>query len=205
MGAAEEIQEIINNRLFSQKKVLRHRAVGIWGIYQRVLSTFNMSRTINHISKVCQDSSISLFYVLSPSCSCFSPPVSHILCFFSPHKSKGFREISSLWAQVGILFVNPSCGQWDWPKRKVSLGFLTASSKAWLLLQQEGDGIWQQRRVWSGHGRNGTASTFHTSFGLTANFLYRAFDWKHIQNIFSWLRLQKTMEMRSKIWLSALS
>lgn len=37
-----------------------------------------------------------------------------------------------------------------------------------------------ERGVWSGHGRNGTASTFHTSLGVTANFLYCTFDWKHI-------------------------
>lgn len=34
--------------------------------------------------------------------------------------------------------------------------------------------------------RNGTANTFHTSLGVTANFLYSVFDWKHISNIFSW-------------------
>lgn len=39
--------------------------------------------------------------------------------------------------------------------------------------------------------RNGTANTFHTSLGVTANFLYSVFDWKHISNIFSWSHLER--------------
>lgn len=42
--------------------------------------------------------------------------------------------------------------------------------------------------------RNGTANTFHTSLGVTANFLYSVFDWKHISNIFSWSHLERTKQ-----------
>lgn len=42
--------------------------------------------------------------------------------------------------------------------------------------------------------RNGTANTFHTSLGVTANFLYSVFDWKHISNIFSWSHSEGTKQ-----------
>lgn len=50
------------------------------------------------------------------------------------------------------------------------------------------------RKVWNSTGRNGTANTFHTSLGVTANFLYSVFDWKHISNIFSWSHLEHTKQ-----------
>lgn len=56
----------------------------------------------------------------------------------------------------------------------------------------------QSGKVWSGHGRNGTASTFHTSLGVSANFLYCTLDWKHIWNIFSWSHLRCTKERKVK-------
>lgn len=84
-----------------------------------------------------------------------------------------------------VLFVNPSCGQrigWGaGHNTKASLGFLTAMSKHdYCYSEREAGSGTTERGVWSGHGRNGTASTFHTSLRVTANFLYCTFDWKHI-------------------------
>lgn len=66
-----------------------------------------------------------------------------------------------------------------------ALGFLWAFSQHrprhdYCYSEREAGSGTAERGVWSGHGRNGTASTFHTSLGVTANFLYCTFDWKHI-------------------------
>lgn len=107
------------------------------------------------------------------------------------------------WIQNGFYLWNPSWGQHIMAGRggdtgtwMQHLGFSGFSHSAF---QSMTTAIVRGRRdlaTRSGHGKNGTASTFHTSLGVTANFLYCTFDWKHIWNIFLWSHFRRTIESK---------
>lgn len=97
MGAGEDIQEVIKNRLFSQEKkeILSHGAVGTCGIHQSILSTFNMLQAIHHVSHDCQDASLFICFTL----------LFLLFCCFPPHKSRIFREFSSVLNKSGVFYL----------------------------------------------------------------------------------------------------
>lgn len=126
------------------------------------------------------------------------------MCVVSPHKSTILREFSSVMNTSGVFICESFLWSVSWPGGlATALGFLWAFSQLrprhYYCYSERGAGSGTvERGVWSGHGRNGTASTFHTSLGVTANFLYCTFDWKHIWNIFSWSHLWRTKERKVK-------
>lgn len=94
MGAGEETQEVINNRLFSQeKRKLSRGAVGTCGIHQSIPSTFNTLWAIHHVSHDCQDVSLFLCFAL-PLLFPLFPPLSPTLLFCPPHRFGILREFS---------------------------------------------------------------------------------------------------------------
>lgn len=195
MGAGVEIQEVINNRLFSleKKQQLSHGAVGTCEIHQSIPSTFNTSWAIHHFSHDCQSVSLSLSYSPSPI-STFPSSFSHT-SFLVPYKFKILREFSPVMNTSRVFICESFLWSLSWPGGLAAeLVFLWAFSQRRprhdCYSEREAGSGTAERGVWSGHGRNGTVSTFHTSLGVTANFLYCTFDWKHIWNIFSWSHLQ---------------
>lgn len=134
---------------------------------------------------------ILLFFTLQ-----FLTPLKHT------HNSRIIREFSLITKEgfyLWIFGVVSELARGLACSTRYYLHFLTALSKVLLLLlRRRRDLALKSGRLWSGHGRNGTASTFHTSLGVTANFLYCSFDWKHIGNIFSWSHLWLTKERKAK-------
>lgn len=139
MGAEEEIQEVIQNRLFSQgkKKILSHRARGLVESDRVPRQFFNTLRVIRHVSCDYQEASVPPFSTLS-AFPTFVLTISHIsfhfppICFkFSYVMNTGVSICESfLWSVswpggVGVW----GCGGASHSSR-VSLGFLTAQSKA---------------------------------------------------------------------------
>lgn len=68
MGTWEEIQEVINNRLFSQKKKTAYWTMETGEPVESIRGTFNALWAIHHVSWQCQDSSLSLILFLPLSC-----------------------------------------------------------------------------------------------------------------------------------------
>lgn len=186
--------------------------MGTCGIHQSIPLTFNTTWALLRVSSPeRQDFLCFSSFPITTFLSTFS----HIYFLFSSPQIQTFPQwwtqvVFYLWilAVVSELARGPA----------TALGVLWAFSQRcprhdYCYSEREAGSGTVQRGVWSGHGRNGTASTFHTSLGVTANFLYCTFDWKHIWNIFSWSHLRRTKEkkkikavrMRSKLWVSALS
>lgn len=133
MGAGEEIQEVIKNRLFSQgkKETVSHGAVGTCGTHQSILSTFNTLQSIHHVSRDCQDASMFHFPTF--------PLLSHSFLFFPRHKFRILWEFSSAMNKSGVFICESFLWSVSWPgvggggagrSVRFSLGFLTAPSKA---------------------------------------------------------------------------
>ena len=99
---------------------------------------------------------------------------------------------------MGFTFGNPSCGQCVGQHSGHNKGLFSELSHRQVqgitmaIVRGRWDLALHGRKVWNSPGRNGMVNTFHTSLGVTANFLYSVFDWKHISNIFSRSHLERT-------------
>lgn len=176
MGTWGEIQEVINSRLFSQKKktILRHGDGGnLWNPSEKLL----MRHEPFIMSADSVGTLLSFVLLLPLSCVSFFTPAA-FLC-------DGFKAgfICETHPGVNLLWPGGAATLEPWVQHEGFSGFAHSA------FQSMTTAIVRGRRdlaTWSGHGKNGTASTFHTSLGVTANFLYCTFDWKHIWNIFLW-------------------
>lgn len=150
---------------------------------------------------------LSFFRFHSPFPVPTPPLISHTFMFLQTHKSRKLGEFSSVMNKSGVFICESFLWSLSWlggaRGLAAPLGFLWAFSQRrprhdYCYSEREAGSGTVKRGVWSGHGRNGTASTFHTSLGVTANFLYCTFDWKHIWNIFSWSHLPRRKERKVK-------
>lgn len=151
--------------------------MGSYGIHQLLI------RAIHYVSEGCKKtslfSSLTVLILLQPL---LSPQ----LVLFYPHNSRTLMEFSSAMNTSGIYICESFLWSLSWPGgRPQHWGFSGLSHSAVqaitiIIARGRWDLALHSGKVWNSPGRNGTASKFHTSLGVTANFLYSVFDWKHI-------------------------
>lgn len=178
---------MIYNRLFSQERKKRNTEAWSSGNLWNP-STFDILWAIHHVSDGCKESLFCHFTVLIllhplltlPHFSCFSPIIlGHSWSFSSVMKTSTVYICKSVMWSANW----PGCSPQHWGFSGLSHSAVQGITIA--IARGRWDLALQSGKVWSSPGRNGTASTFHTSLGVTTNFLYCIFDWKHIWNIFS--------------------
>lgn len=97
---AQEIQEVINNRLFSQERNNEARSSGnLWNP-----STFDTLRAIHHVSSRCFTVLILLHPLLSPT-----------FLLFYPHNSRILMEFSSVMKTSGVYICESFLWSVSWP------------------------------------------------------------------------------------------